>query len=441
LRIVLLSGGSGKRLWPLSNGIRSKVFLKLLGSEDGGKESMIQRVCRQLAMAGLLSSTTIVTSDSQVEITQSHVGAAIPIISEPCKRGTFTAIALAAAYFHSRLKLDETETICVLPADLFVETAFFHQLNQLPAVLADPGTQLALIGASPLKPSSQYGYIVPQIEPGAKIYRVARFIEKPDEAAALRLIAQGALWNCGIFAFSLKFLLDCLLKKGLPAVYEQLLERYEALPEISFDHEVVEKTAGRVVIPYGGTWNDLGSWEALTGHFASPVIGRGRITADSHNTHLVNELPLPVHVIDVPDVIVAASAEGILVAGKSKANLIKDQLPEERLSMFEEASWGTSRVLDYSPSDEPGRPVSVTRKLELLPGKAVARHMQRQRKGLWTVLAGTGIFTLEGQSRPVQAGDILQIPGGASHGIEAVTALQLIEVQIDSGSRPGEERN
>ncbi len=429
MQIVLLSGGSGKRLWPLSNEIRSKIFLKLLKSEDGGKESMIQRICRQLDSSGLLQSTSIVTHKCQIEITQNHIGDRIPIISEPHKRGTFTAVALAASYFHSQMHVEPEETICIIPVDLFVETEFFNLLHKFPGVLSHSQADLALLGTAPKHPSNQFGYIVPNINHNTEYFSVAQFVEKPDEKNAIRLIRKKAMWNCGVFAFSLKFMLSYLKNKGLPICYEELLERYEHLPEASFDHEVVEKTRHSVVISYDGAWKDLGSWDTLSNHLESSITGSGQISNDSVNTHLVNELSYPVHIIDVSNIIVAASPDGILVASKSKSNQIKDKLNYVRQSpMYEEKRWGTYRVLDHSQTEKDT--VTVTKKMELLPGKNTSYHMHQKRKEIWTIISGSGELILDDKIYPIQTGDVLQIPYGAKHGVKAITPLEFIEIQI-----------
>lgn len=129
LRILLLSGGMGKRLWPLSNSVRSKQFLKLLKREHGDYESMIQRVCRQLDNAGLLPSTYIITSESQLDMIYNQVDNHIPVICEPRQRGTFPSIALACAYLHSNDHISVNETICVLPVDSYVEPPFLNCCN------------------------------------------------------------------------------------------------------------------------------------------------------------------------------------------------------------------------------------------------------------------------------------------------------------------------
>lgn len=429
MRIVLLSGGSGKRLWPLSNEIRSKVFLKLLPTENGGKESMIQRVCRQLDEVGLLQSTVIVTHKSQLEITRNHVGDTIPIICENYKRGTFTAVALAASYYHSKKNVDPNETICVLPVDLFVETSFFELLCRFPDVLYRSQANLALLGTAPTYPSNQFGYIVPNLKDAADYFSVAHFVEKPDELLAARLIAQRAMWNCGVFAFSLKFMLGYLDRNGLPTAYEPLLERYEQLPELSFDHEVVEKTSHVVVIAYDKAWHDLGSWSTLTSYLETSVIGSGGLSDDSVNSHLVNELPYPIHVIDVSNIIVAASPDGILVASKSSSNQIKEKLSGVRQRpMYEEKSWGTYRILDYSRTDNETE--MITKKAKLLAGKHISCHSHQKRKEIWTILSGSGEFILDESVYKVKTGDVVQIPCGVKHGMKAIEALECIEIQI-----------
>ncbi|MBP1995304.1 sugar phosphate nucleotidyltransferase [Paenibacillus eucommiae] len=435
LHVVLLSGGSGKRLWPLSNEIRSKIFLKLLAAEDGQKESMIQRICRQLDSVGLLHSTFIVTHQIQAEITQKHVGDSIPIISEPYKRGTFSAIALAASYFHSKLNVSLDEPICILPVDSFVDASFFQILHKFPEMLSQSHADLALLGTVPRYPSNQFGYIVPRFNNATDYYSIASFVEKPDVKKASRLIKKQALWNCGVFAFSLKFMLSYLQTKGLPVDYEDLLNCYENLPEQSFDHEVAEKTSHSIVVPYHGAWKDLGSWDTLTNHLDNNVIGYGQVSEDCLNTHLVNELPYPIQVIDVSHVIVAASPDGILVASKNKSNQIKEKLNFfKQKPMFEEKGWGTYRVLDYSKSGTETEPEmeTLTKKMELLPGKHIHYHMHLKRNKTWTIISGSGEFIFEDTISAVKPGDVFQIPSGAKHGVRAVTALEFIEVQIGS---------
>ncbi|MFC4809655.1 sugar phosphate nucleotidyltransferase [Paenibacillus sp. GCM10023250] len=434
MRIVLLSGGSGKRLWPLSNESRSKIFLKLLKAGDGGRESMIQRLCRQLEEAGLLPSASIVAHRSQAEIVQNHVGEGIPFIPETYRRGTYTAIALAASYLHTKLNADRDEIVCVLPADLFVERAFFEVLRKLPEVLAESGARLALLGSTPKSPSSQFGYIVPEqasrgSAPGYK--PIAHFVEKPNADHARLLISGEAMWNCGVYAFSLSFMLSDLKNRGLPEAYDELTACCEHLPEASFDVEIAENTRPAVVIPYDGLWRDLGDWSVLPDYFEQPVIGRGEISSDSSRTHVVNELALPIHVIGALNMIVAASADGILVASKDKANQIKAIRSSSPKPMYEEKRWGSVRIVDHSASDAQSE--TLTKKVSLLPGKHTSYHLHQRRKEIWTIITGTGEFVLDGVKFGFQTGDILHIPVGVGHAVKAVTQVEYMVIQTGTG--------
>jgi mannose-1-phosphate guanylyltransferase len=323
--------------------------------------------------------------------------------------------------------VDVNETICVIPVDSFVESEFYELLCQLPGNLAQSGAELALIGATPNRPSSQYGYIVPKITGGKDYLHVSKFVEKPSEQIAVSLIKENALWNCGVFAFSLSFMLACLSSKGLPVEYKKLLEQYEGFPETSFDEEVVEKIQHAVVVPYDKAWRDLGDWRILTNYLEHSVIGHGEISADSLHTHLINELMYPIHVIGVSNIIVAASPDGILIANKNKSNQIKHILKDSQTPMYEEKRWGNIRVLDYHTTSDFE---ILTKKIEMLSGKNTSYHRHQKRRKVWTIISGTGEFILEGVSHTLHTGDVVQIPCGANHAVKAITALEFIEIQI-----------
>lgn len=391
---------------------------------------MIGRICRQLDEVGLLPSTSIITHSSQVEITRKHVGEHIPIISEPYKRGTFAAVALAASYLHENMQVDPNETICVLPVDTFADSEFFKLLHRFPDILTQSQAELALLGTKPLQPSNQFGYIVPESSIEKDNYAlVRRFVEKPNEQLAALLIDQHALWNCGVFAFSLKYMLGYLAKKALPVQVDDWLARYEQLATTSFDQEVVEHASHVAVMGYEGLWNDLGSWKAITGHFENQVIGPGCISDDSTNTHMINELPYPIEVIGVSDVIVAASSDGILIANKDQANRIKERLDAGPLfPRYTEKRWGSCRILDLW-TDEQGTEVML-KKVEISQGEQTSYHLHHTRKEIVTILSGEAEILLDHKLYRLQAGDVMQIPSTIGHGIRAVTKVELMEVQF-----------
>ncbi len=439
MRTILLCGGSGKRLWPLSNEIRSKIFLSLLPAEDGGTESMIQRVCRQLERVGLLSSALIVTHHSQAEITRHHVGSRIPILAEPERRGTFPAVALAARYLHARGLAGPDDAVAVIPVDAYVEPEFYRLLSRMPDILVESGAELALIGSVPAHPSTEYGYIVPEAAAAAAscsgnrngYLPVSQFIEKPDKRTAARLIREKALWNCGVFVFRLSYMLSCLADKGLPADFDKLLGQYASLPAASFDNEIAEQTRRRIVMPYDKTWRDLGDWSVLPDYLGHSVIGEGQISGDSLHTHLINDLTYPIRVIGASNLIVAAGPDGILVADKTKAHLIKQMVPDLQYPMCGEKRWGLYRVLDYSKTGSGLE--TLTKKVTLLAGSRTSVHLHRRRQEVLTILTGSGEFMLEGACRSVQPGDVLRVPQGARHSLKAFEPLAYIAAQIGTG--------
>ncbi|WP_274363186.1 sugar phosphate nucleotidyltransferase [Paenibacillus thermotolerans] len=430
MHIILLSGGSGKRLWPLSNGVRTKVFLRLLEGPDGHAESMIERVFRQLDAAGLLTSAVVVSHHSQTEMTRNHIGDRIPIISEPFRRGTFPAVSLAAVYLHSITNANSDDIVCFLPADLFVDPNFFETIKQLPAILNHSGADLAIIGTTPLHPSSQFGYIVPKKSGYRNFYRaVSQFIEKPDEQNARRLIKNQALWNCGVYAFRLDFLLSALTKRNLPLRYADFILQMKQMPELSFDREIAEHTRNMVVAPYDGFWYDLGSWEALTTKIGSNVIGKGTVSEHSNNSHLINELSIPIHVIGGKNLIVAAGPDGILVANKGISHLIKDVLHHKENNpqiMYEEKRWGSKQVLDHLVA---GEMETRTVKIKIAAGMQTSYHYHIERNEAIIVLDGLGEVVKDGTTSPVMVGDVLEIPHGCKHAIKAITALTCIQIQ------------
>jgi mannose-1-phosphate guanylyltransferase len=429
LKLVLLSGGSGKRLWPLSNDARSKQFLKVLENKNGELQSMVQRVWGQLGKVGLADSAVIATSKSQIDMIQSQLGQEVPIIIEPMRRDTFPAIALASVFLYSVEGIRLDEVIAVLPVDPYVEDRFFHRVKDLEETVLASGADLALIGVEPTYPSPKYGYIVPATKSSNINYlRVSHFTEKPTEEKAAELIQQGALWNCGVFAFKLDYIIALLQEKGFPIQYDELLKQYEKLPKISFDYEVVEKTEHIVVLPYDGYWKDLGTWNTLTEEMATNQIGKGVISADCENTHLINELDIPVTVLGVSNAIVAISPDGILVADKAKSPKIKELVNIfDQRPMYEERRWGWYRVLDYTKFED-GREV-LTKRIGVTEGKNLSYQMHYHRSEVWTIIKGEGEFAFNGEIRYVKPGDVLEIPVGAKHGIKAITDLEFIEVQ------------
>ena len=315
------------RLWPLSHASRPKQFLQMLAGPNGQMESMVERVWRQLGEAGLQESVYLATGSEQEGLLRSQLGGEVPIILEPERRDTFPAVALAATYLYSMSSVSLDETIVILPVDPYVDTHFFETIRQLERILDETSSEIAMIGVKPTYPSEKFGYLVPNhphstadTEQG---WGVRQYREKPSRDLAEQLIAEGAMWNCGVFAFRLNYLINLLIEKGLPLQYEEMVKRYSQMKKTSFDYEVVEKANFVTAQTYDGKWKDLGTWGTLTEEISSTTIGRGYMTDDCENTHMINELNIPIAVIGLDNVIIVAGPEGIIVADKSESHLIK----------------------------------------------------------------------------------------------------------------------
>jgi mannose-1-phosphate guanylyltransferase len=324
MQIILLSGGSGKRLWPLSNNARSKQFLPLLQTPSGEVESMVQRVVRQIGESRLSGKITIATNSSQHDIIINQLGDNVDIVTEPERRDTFPAIALASGYLSMAKECSNDEVVVIMPCDPYTETEYFDVIADMVAAVERNEADMVLMGITPTYPSTKFGYVVPVAEDcGKSVLRVKRFTEKPDTKRAEELLAEGAFWNGGVFAFRLGYMVDILEKYIKADSFVELRNRYGELPKISFDYEVAEKAESVAVVPFNGKWKDLGTWNSLTEELSSTAIGNALLGEQAENTHVINELGIPVFCNGVKDIVVAGSPDGILVCGKECSENIK----------------------------------------------------------------------------------------------------------------------
>ena len=422
MNLVLLSGGSGKRLWPLSNDVRSKQFIKIFKKENDEYESMVQRVYGQIKKVDPDAMVTVATSRTQVSAIHNQLGEEVNICVEPCRRDTFPAIALAAAYLHDIKGLSEEEAVVVCPVDPYVEDHYFEALKELCRLAEEGDANLVLMGIEPTYPSEKYGYIIPT---GAeRVSGVSTFKEKPDAETARKYISQGALWNGGVFAFKLKYLLDKAHELIDFTDYDDLYNKYETLNKISFDYAVVEKESRIQVLRFAGQWKDLGTWNTLTEAMEEASVGEAMFNETCENVHVINELDVPVLCMGLKDVVVSASPDGILVSDKEQSSYIKpfvDKLDQQ--IMFAEKSWGSFRVVDVEEE-------SMTIKVTLNPGHSMHYHSHERRDEVWTVISGEGRTIVDGMEQYVKAGDVVTMEAGCRHTIIADTELKLIEVQL-----------
>lgn len=422
MNIILLSGGSGKRLWPLSNDIRSKQFIKMFKNEQGEYESMVQRVYKQIKTVDPDANITIATSKKQVSTINNQLGGKVGICVEPARRDTFPAIALAASFLESEKNVDEDEAVLVCPVDPYVDNSYFESLKELFELAQTGEYNLNLMGVEPTYPSEKYGYIIPNTKEHTS--GVREFKEKPTAAAAQEYIKQGALWNCGVFAFKLGYLLDIAHKYIDFDNYIDIYSSYEALEKISFDYAVVEKENSIGCLRYSGEWKDIGSWNTFAEEMSEAVIGKAELNEACENTNVINELNIPILCMGTKDMIIAASGDGILISDKEQSSYIKPYVDEmDNEAMYAEKSWGSYNVIDISNG-------SMVIKVTLLPGHGMYYHSHEHRDEVWNIVSGTGKTIVDGVEQKVGPGDVITMPAGCKHTIIAETELNVIEVQM-----------
>lgn len=422
MNIILLSGGSGKRLWPLSNEVRSKQFVKLFKEDNGEYESMVQRVYRQITTVDPNAKVTIATSKSQASAIKNQLGEKVSICVEPCRRDTFPAIALATAYLHDELKINENEVVVVCPVDPYVDNTYYEAIGKLQGLVENGEANLTLIGIEPTYPSEKYGYIIP--ETNAVVSRVCEFKEKPDTKRAKKYLEQHALWNAGIFAFKLGYLLEKIHSMIGFDDYRDMFAKYGTLAKISFDYAIVEKEPSIQVLRYSGDWKDVGTWNMMAEVMADKTKGYVVLDDTCENTNVVNELSIPILCMGCKDMVVAVSGDGILVSTKERSGYMKPYVEKiETEARYAEKSWGSYTVIDVQPG-------SMTVKLSMRAGGHLSYHMHNYREEVWTIVSGRGKTIVDGMEQVLRTGDVITIAAGCKHMVEALSDLDIIEIQL-----------
>ena len=435
IHVILLSGGSGTRLWPLSNVARSKQFLKVLRDDENRPESMVQRTVRLVREQCPSAQVTVATSAAQVGELKRQVDESFGLSLEPERRDTAPAIMLAAAQVAWSQGASREATVVVMPIDTYADPAYYQSVLGLDAAVRAHVADLVLLGVEPLEPSSKYGYIVPDAaaelpaEAPAGASRVARFVEKPAHDVACDLIDHGALWNCGVFAFRLGYLLDVVSAYSDAQSYEELRDRYCELPKNSFDYEVVEKAKSVAVIRYAGAWKDLGTWGALTEELADQVSeGVWLDEETAEDVHAINETDVPLIVAGVSHAAVVATADGILVAGKDADSRVRDLVSKAALAepRCEHVAWGSYRVLRRATCSD-GASVRI-REFVLETDRDLHEVTYAGEGASWTVIEGNGEVLIDGEAHALRVGTTLHIRPDVRVSVRAALDLHVVEV-------------
>ena len=389
--------------------------------DNGNRESMIQRVYRQIKAIDPQSEIIIATSKSQVSTLHNQLGEDINLSVEPSRKDTFPAISLAAYYLRDVLKCDESEPVVVCPVDPYVTEEYFAMLRTM-CEQDFAHTNLYLMGIEPKYPADKYGYIIPNSK--EQLSEVKCFKEKPTEKDAEKYIEMGALWNGGVFAFQLKYMLNKIETKLKCKDYFELYEKYNELTKISFDYAVVEEEKSIKVFRYVGQWCDIGEWNTLTNVMNESIVGDVTVDKDSQNINIINELDIPILAMGLNDVIIATSPDGILVSNKTQSGKIKNFADAiERDIRYAEKSWGCFKIIDVEKE-------SLTIKVTIQAGDKMNYHSHKERDEVWIVIAGEGETIIDGMKQRITAGDVVTMQRGCRHTVSAITELHLIEVQL-----------
>ena len=455
---VVLSGGSGSRLWPLSRTLLPKQFLPLVS----GKTMLQETLLRLGGIRGLKNPVLVCSNDHRFlaaeQVREINVTAGAQIL-EPAGRNTAPAVAIAALHVVTE---DPEGIMLVLPADhLIRNVAQFHEVVGRAAAVAGAG-RLVTFGIVGREPETGYGYIErgKPLEKSADCYRVARFVEKPDESRAREFIASGAFyWNSGMFVFKAsrfleelgkyrKDILDAAKASWAAATRDLDFVRLEekaflACPSESIDYAVMEKTDDAVVVEADIGWSDIGSWTALWQAGKADATGNVTVgdihTDDVHNCYVRAEHRL-VAAVGVKDLIIVETSDAVLVTHKDRSQEVKKIVDALKAKQRDEylihkrvyRPWGYYEGLDSSDRFQ-------VKRIMVKPGCKLSLQMHHHRAEHWVVVSGTARVIRGEETLLLSENQSTYIPLGAKHRLENVGKMPLHMIEVQSGSYLGED--
>ncbi len=448
MKVIILAGGSGTRLFPLSRSCFPKQFLHI-----AGQKSLLQQTVERFKGIVSFDDFVIVTNDTykfHVEAEMQEIGAGeAHVICEPVGRNTAPAIALAMRYCMEKLASDEREVLFVTPSDHFIKPeSKFQDLVKRSVAVATCGN-IVTLGIEPTHPETGYGYIHAgrQVKNG---YRVESFKEKPDYSTAKSYLEQGGYyWNGGMFAFS-RDVMENEMKKYAPEIsgisdtgFDEMSSSFANMPDISIDYAVAEKSERMVVLPMHDIyWNDIGSFDAISDVLSDQskdVLVGDVLSEDCQDTMILGGKRL-ICGIGLRDLLVVDTPDVLLVAQKGESQKVKNLVQQlkdkgrkevsENVTMYR--PWGSYTIL----AEGPGYKV---KRIEIKPGGKLSLQMHYHRSEHWTVISGTGKCTLGEKTVIFRENESTYIPVGVKHRLENPGKIPLSIIEVQNGKYLGED--
>lgn len=421
--IVLLAGGSGKRLWPLSNDMRSKQFLKIYQGENQHDSTMICHIFQQIRQYNPSANMLVSTNNNQIGMLKNILNDDIDYCIEPERRDTFPAIGLALSYLHDIKHVLDNEVVITCPVDIDAEPEFFRLFMELERIVCGEA-DFAVIGIKPDYSSNQFAYVLPQTTD--TICLAEWYKEKPKSELAKLYIEKGALWSGGVYAFKLGYMIDKIYTLTGIHCYKDLYINYKHLQKRSFAYTIAEKEEKMRIIRYKGKWRDLGNWRTFSQSQVCITQKENYVIKDKQcsNVRVINELHIPILCINCKDMIIAASAGGILVSSIEDCTDIKPYVEQmSQQAIYAEKTWGSFLILDMQKE-------SLTIKITLFKGSMLNYHSHNYRSEIWTIISGRGKTVINGVEKEVQNGDVIKLPVRCKHTVIAISDMKIMEVQI-----------
>ena len=443
MKIVILAGGGGTRLFPLSRECYPKQFLHVIGD----KSLLAQTVERFLGLVKP-EDIVIVTNEKYIFHVQAELKSIdaqeAHIIVEPVGRNTAPAIALAQIYCKDKLKCNDDEVLFISPSDHLIKPIEDFQKLIMQAEQTAKLGSIVTLGIKPTKPETGYGYIEAAGNKENKSVKVLSFKEKPDIKTAEKYLKAGNyFWNSGMFMFSIKTMQE-EFKTFVPKIveiedkgYEYTVDNFMQMPDISIDYAVAEKSQKMMMMPMQDIyWNDIGSFDAiaevLSDENNNAFLG-DTLTDNCTNTMIIAEDRL-VAGIDLNNLVIVDTPDALLVAQKGQSQKVKDVVSKLKKADRKEArenvtmyrSWGKYTLLTE------GKDYRV-RKVEMNPGKSLTMQMHYHRSEHWTVIAGTGKITIDDKESIFTENQSTYIPMGVKHKLSNPGKIPLVIIEVQSG--------